>query len=92
MKVMSFLSATPLKVSLILNRGAHTPAFLSKHATIMPQLQQNPAEFQLSIPPTAPTEPSLNSSLEAKEATFLQQDSADYLVKVRRPRPLQISS
>lgn len=92
MKVLSFLSATPRNASLRLKPGTHTPALLSKHATIMPQVWKNPLEFQSSIPLTTPTEPSLDGSLEAKEAQFSQQDSACSLVTVRRPRCLQISS
>lgn len=61
---------TPLKASLRLNPGTHT-TLLSKHATIMPQVWENLVKFQCSIPLTTPTEPPLDSSLEAKEAHFL---------------------
>ena len=71
---------------------AHTPVFLSKHATITPQTWQNPVGFPLLTPQATPTGPPLDSSLEAKEATFSPQDSAHHLVKVGRPGHLQISS
>lgn len=76
-----------LKAGLKLNPDTHTTAFPSKQATITPPVWQKPVEFQVSV-----LQRTQQNSLWTVHWRQRKQDSANYLVRVRKPRSLQISS